>query len=66
VRVTTPRNKTADYLLSIGFEEQDNSVFMRKYRKHNGRIEVQLVTLNNEGEVVSGTIPPYQAITRSF
>jgi hypothetical protein len=57
---------TADRLFVLGFEEQDTGVFTRKYVKHDGRTTYDFVTLDNEGNVLSGQVPVYQTITRRF
>ena len=60
----TYSESTADYLFVLGFDEKEEGVFTRKYRKHNGRIDKQVVTLDKDGEVVSGEVPPYRAVVR--
>jgi len=60
----TYSESTADYLFVLGFDEEDEGVFVRNFRKHNGRIDKQVVTLDKDGEVVSGVVPPYRAVVR--
>lgn len=55
-----------DYLFVIGFDEQDNGVFSRRHRKADGRIEFQLVTLDKDGRVIDGELPPFRRTTRTF
>lgn len=55
-----------DYLFVIGFDEQEEGVFTRRHRKADGRIEVQLVTLDADGRVADGELPPFYRVTRTF
>ena len=63
----TRLQETADFLFSLGFEEKhDGRTFVKIDTKHNGRIRIQRIVLDDEGHAIEGRLPIYRVITRTW
>lgn len=62
----THLQKTADFLFSLGFEEQKPRTFVRVNVKNGKRFCVEKVVLDDDGNVIEGRLPIYRQFTRSW